>query len=159
MSTHSHAMAVPRAPLIGAALLVGATLLAVAAIRLSGMDIASRSEAVVVAERELRFEDRPDGSVLVLDAKLSDPGAAPLRVIDPGSHGFLRGALRALVRSRRLAGLGPETPFRLSAHADGRLTLDDPATGERVDLESFGPVNAAAFAQLLPAPRPAAAPR
>ena len=33
----------------------------------------------------------------------------------------------------------------------GSLTLVDPATSERVDLESFGPTNAAVFAQLLAA--------
>jgi len=76
-----------------------------------------------------------------------------------GSGGFLRGALRALVRHRRLAGLGAEAPFLLVAHADGRLTLEDPATRHRVDLESFGPTNSAVFAQLLATPRPAAAPR
>ncbi len=156
MAAHSHHIAVPRIPLLGALLLIGLTLLTVAGVRLSGTDISNRSAADVIAERSLRFEDRADGAVLVLDANAATPGAAPLRVIDAGSHGFLRGALRALVRSRRLAGLGPETPFRLVAHSDGRLTLEDPATRERVDLESFGPVNAAAFAQLLPAPRPAA---
>ena len=45
----------------------------------------------------------------------------------------------------------------LTARADGRLTLVDPATSERVDLESFGPTNAAVFAQLLAAPQPLAA--
>ena len=29
------------------------------------------------------------------------------------------------------------------------LTLDDPATGERVDLDSFGPTNVAEFARFL----------
>ena len=38
------------------------------------------------------------------------------------------------------------------AVADGRLTLVDPGTGRRVDLESFGPTNSAVFAQLLPTP-------
>lgn len=149
MSTHSHHIAVPRGPLIGAAVLVGLTMAAVATLRISGTDLGSRSAAPVVAERELRFEDEPDGSVRVLDAR-ADAAAAPLRIIEAGSNGFLRGALRALVRTRKLAGLGPQTPFRLVAHADGRLTLEDPATHERVDLESFGPMHAAAFAQLLP---------
>ena len=71
-----------------------------------------------------------------------------------GEQGFLRGALRALARERRVRGLGSEQPFQLIARTDGRLTLADPATGQRIDLESFGPVNAGAFAVLLgPAPR------
>ena len=56
-----------------------------------------------------------------------------------------------LARERRSAASGPEPPFELIARADGRLTLADPATGERVDLESFGPTNAGVFARLLTA--------
>jgi putative photosynthetic complex assembly protein len=155
-STHSDEIHVPRGPLLGIALLIGLTILAVATMRLSGVEVSSRSQAAVVAERTLRFEDGPDGSVRVLDVR---PGAGAgetatvLQVIEPGNGGFLRGALRALVRERRGAGLGQETPFRLVAHADGRLTLEDPATSRRVDLESFGPTNAAAFAQLLARPQ------
>jgi putative photosynthetic complex assembly protein len=156
-STHSHAMNVPRGPLVAAGLLIAATIVAVGAIRLSGLDLSTRSQAPVVAERDLRFDDMADGSVRVRDAR--QPDAAPLRVIDAGSGGFLRGALRALVRSRRLAGLGDETPFRLVAHADGRLTLHDPATGQRVDLESFGPAQSADFAAMLPPVRAAVANR
>jgi len=120
------------------------------------VDVSTRSQAAVVAQRALHFEDQADGSVRVLDAR---PGQAPqlLQVIDAGAGGFLRGALRALVRQRRAAGLGAEAPFVLTARADGRLTLVDPATNERVDLESFGPTNAAVFAKLLAAPQPLAA--
>jgi len=32
------------------------------------------------------------------------------------------------------------------------LTLVDPGTGRRVDLESFGPTNAAVFARLMQIP-------
>ncbi len=147
-------MPVPRGPLLGAALLIGIALLAVATIRLTGVDVSTRSQAAVVAQRALHFEDAADGSIRVFDATAPRAaGAQPLRVIDAGSGGFLRGALRALVRQRRSAGIGAETPFQLTAHADGRLTLLDPATAERVDLESFGPSNSALFAQLLGAAR------
>jgi hypothetical protein len=44
--------------------------------------------------------------------------------------------------------LGPEAPFELVGHVDGRVTLRDTATGERINLESFGPTNAAIFSQL-----------
>ena len=37
----------------------------------------------------------------------------------------------------------------LIGRADGRLTLADPATGARIDLEAFGPTNAGVFARLL----------
>ena len=147
---HSHHMPVPRGPLLAAAALVLATLVGVATIRATGTDVSTRSQAAVVAQRALQFEDQADGSVRVLEAL---PGQAPrlLQVVDPGAGGFLRGAMRALVRQRRAAGVGAEAPFVLTARADGRLTLSDPATTERVDLESFGPTNAAVFAQLLAA--------
>jgi putative photosynthetic complex assembly protein len=141
-------------------LLIGITLVAVATIRLSGVQITTRSQAAVVAERALRFDDAADGSIRVIDVRdaAADPTAV-LQVIAPGSGGFLRGTLRALVRERRSAGLGAETPFRLVAHTDGRLTLEDPATAQRVDLESFGPTNSAVFAQLLAGPQRLAAQR
>jgi putative photosynthetic complex assembly protein len=153
---HSHDMALPRVPLLGMAFLVLATLLVVAVVRLSGLDISSASATPVKAERLLHFDDRADGAIIV---RLARPAAGEdevLRVVEPGSQGFLRGTLRALVRERRLAGIGAQLPFHLAAHADGRLTLTDTATQRRVDLESFGPTNAAAFAQLLPGPRAAA---
>ena len=147
-SLHDHHMPVPRGPLLAAAALVLATVVGVATIRATGVDVSTRSQAAVVAQRALHFEDRPDGSVQVLEA-VPGQAARPLQVIDPGAGGFLRGALRALVRQRRAAGVGAEAPFVLTARADGRLTLVDPATTERVDLESFGPTNAAVFAGLL----------
>ena len=67
-----------------------------------------------------------------------------------GEQGFLRGTLRAVVRERKLRGLVSDAPLHLIARADGRLTLTDPATGSRIDLESFGPTNAAVFARWLP---------
>jgi putative photosynthetic complex assembly protein len=157
MSIHAHTLSIPRGPLLAAALMIGGSLLAVTAIRVSGVDISTRSQAAVVSERSLRFEDQPDGSIRVLEV-VDGAGSATtvLRVVEPGHDGFLRGALRALVRQRRSAGIGDQVPFRLVAHADGRLTLDDPATAQRVDLESFGPTNSAVFAQLLR--RPGAAP-
>jgi len=44
--------------------------------------------------------------------------------------------------------LAQSCPFELSAYVDGKLVLRDPATGERIHLESFGAGNAAVFAQL-----------
>lgn len=139
----------PRGPLllIGAVLL--AVLIGVAGVRLSGVDIRN-PDAEPVASRSLRFEDRPDGSVAVLDAQ------SGLQIDSiQGEAGFLRGALRAMARERRKQGLGAGPAFELIARADGRLTLTDPATGERIDLESFGPTNAGNFARLLTAtPQP-----
>lgn len=64
--------------------------------------------------------------------------------------GFVRGTLRALARERRQEQQGQETPFRVALWADGQVTLDDRATGRRVDLTAFGIHNAKLFAGLLP---------
>jgi len=94
-------------------------------------------------QRLLRFEDRPGGDIAVIDASNQQEVA-----LLQGEHGFARGALRTLARERLRRELGPQTPFELSAYVDGKLVLRDPATGERIHLESFGAGNAAVFAQL-----------
>lgn len=147
-ATHHHPAEVPRGVGLAIGLLLVFTLLAVAAVRWSGVEI-RQPDAPAVAERSLRFEDRADGSVAVIDHAT---GEQVQRV--EGEAGFLRGALRALTRERHARGIGPAAPFVLSARADGRLTLSDPQTGARLDLESFGPANAGVFARLLtPPPR------
>jgi putative photosynthetic complex assembly protein len=143
-----HHDTVPRGPLMAIGALVLATLAGVSAIRLSGVDIHAPDAAAVVT-RELRFEDRPDGSIAVIDAREQ-------RLVSSitGESGFVRGTLRGLARERRRSGIGAEQPFELIGRADGRLTLHDPATGRVVDLESFGPVNAGEFVRLLDAGKP-----
>lgn len=128
-----------------AALLVG-TLAAVGVARWTGVGPDSASQAPVIAERRLRFADRPDGRVIAIDA--ADPHTEWVAAA-AGEGGFLRGTLRALARERRALGIGAEAPMRLVARADGRISLEDTATARRIDLESFGPTNAAVFARLL----------
>ena len=50
---------------------------------------------------------------------------------------------------RKRQGIGAEPVFLLQTTADGRLTLEDSATGQRIDLKAFGPTNAGAFARLM----------
>ena len=138
----------PRLPLAAMGALVLVTLIGVAVVRLSGVSASQQADAPTTAERTLRFQDRSDGGIAVLDAR----SGAVLEVVAPGTNGFLRSAMRGLVRERKRQGQGPEMPFQLLGRADGRLTLQDPGTGRRIDLESFGPSNAAAFARLLPGP-------
>jgi len=142
-ATHAAEAGFPRAPLIAAAAMVLAVLIAVAVVRLSGVSIHAPDAAAAVT-RELRFEDRPDGSIAVIDAR----GGQLVESIT-GEAGFVRGTLRGLARERRRQGIGAEQGFLLIGRADGRLTLQDPATGRHVDLESFGPANASQFARLL----------
>ena len=101
-------------------------------------------DAKLVAERDLRFVDRDDGAVIVY-AGTTDQQVA----VFEGQQGFLRGTMRGFVRTRHLDGIGAAPAFRLSRWSDGRLTLDDPTTGQHVELLAFGPTNAAVFAPLL----------
>ncbi len=138
----------PRGALIAAGLLVLGSLASVAAVRVTGEGMVTTPAATVIAERELRFADRADGGVEVMDAS----SGQRLEVLKAGTEGFIRATLRSLVRERKRQSIGPQMPFRLSSGEGGRLTLSDPATGRRVDLEAFGQTNAAAFARLLGPP-------
>lgn len=101
-------------------------------------------DASVIAKKTLFFRDLPDGSVGVISA--SD-GKMIAQV--EGQAGFVRGILRALARERRIQEITSDNAFELMSRSDGRLTLVDLATGNRIDLESFGRDNAAQFAAFL----------
>lgn len=147
MHDHAHDK-LPSGLLLALAGFALATLLLAGTARLTGWGTAHQDDAPTVAARELRFEDRADGGIAIVDAR----DGRTIAGAEPGTNGFLRSAVRGLVRERKRQGVGADAPFRLSARADGRLTLEDPATGRRIDLESFGATNAAVFARLLPTP-------
>jgi putative photosynthetic complex assembly protein len=104
-------------------------------------------EAAARQERRLHFRDGPGGSILVVDAV----SGRTVEQLD-GELGFVRGALRALVRERRRAGFDAAQPFALREGADGRIWLADPPSGARLALDAFGADNAARFAAWLPRP-------
>lgn len=141
---HAHdAPLVPPAALaiVGSLLLL--TVLIVAGVRWSGLQI-RHPDAPSVQVTALRFLDLPDGSIDVRD------GHTGLRIaVVEGEAGFLRGALRVLSHDRLRRGIGNEAPFELHRRQDGRLTLIDPQTSMRLDLESFGPQHAGSFARLI----------
>lgn len=134
----------PQPIVLGAIAMVGLSIVAAAAGRLNPHSTVPPGP--VAAARDLRFEDGTDGSVIVRMAG----GDQPIEVLH-GEQGFLRGTLRGLARTRKAEGIGSGAPFRLTAWADGRLTLDDPATTRHVELSAFGPMNTTVFARLLTA--------
>ena len=136
----------PRGALIGAACLVGFSFTAALGARVTGIGRATVPGSEIVEAQDLRFEDRADGAVVVRAA-----AGDVVEVIAPGQGAFVRGTVRGLVRERRREKIGAEPPFRLSRLADGRLALDDTATGRRIELNAFGPSNRAAFASLMDA--------
>jgi putative photosynthetic complex assembly protein len=136
----------PYGVLMGAALLVGFSLLAVGTARLLHVRSAVAELAVPVRVMHLSFVDRSDGGIEVDDA---DHAFATIHIVPPGTNGFMRGVLRGLARARRNEHVGAAPPFTLTRWADGQMTLQDPQTGQRVSLEVFGPANSRPFAQLL----------
>jgi putative photosynthetic complex assembly protein len=137
---------VPRSFLIAAGGLVVMTLLLVTAARVTGSLDSQVGVKTAVAEEFLRFEDQPNGAVAIYSAR----NGQLIETMEPGTNGFVRGTLRALVRERRLNNVADKTPFRLVLGADGSFVLHDPATNRRLDLRAFGPANVQAFASLLP---------
>jgi putative photosynthetic complex assembly protein len=146
----------PRPPLLGriaSPLAVGGAMIAATlagVLAAGGLDQRQdRPGGGAVASRDLRFEDRADGGVGIVDAR----AGATIAAIAPGEGGFVRATLRGLARERRREELGREIPFRLTVWGDGRLTLEDPATGRFVDLGAFGQTQAETFARLITAGR------
>ena len=119
-----------------------ALLVAVSLARWSGFDPRT-PDAAVQWQRDLQFKDVVGGDIVVVD-HLTGQAVAQFS----GEQGFLRSTLRALARERHRENMSSDAPFLLIGRTDGRMTLQDPSTGQRIDLESFGPSNAAVFASL-----------
>jgi len=128
-----------------------AMLVAVGLARWSGLDPRT-PDAPVQWQRYLQFRDVAGGDIAVLDHRSGQQVAS-----FTGEQGFLRITLRALARERHRESLSGDAPFLLIGRTDGLLTLQYPSTGQRIDLESFGPSNAAVFARLRLAGTEAAA--
>lgn len=137
--------ALPRGMLVALGSLVLCTLVGVSFVRFTGIGVVHVPQAEAVSVREFLFEDLASGGIRVKDARTG----RVVHEVAPETNGFLRGTMRGLARERYRRGIGPEIAFRMIGRADGKLTLEDPATGRTVDLGSFGPTNAAAFAGLM----------
>jgi putative photosynthetic complex assembly protein len=142
---HVHNETLPRGALLGLGGLVLFTVLLVAGARLAGFEPGAGERAPVTMSRELGFEDLAGGRVRIYDWQ----SGTLILTLEPGTENFIRGVMRGLARERRSAMAGIETPFLLSQHSDGALTIEDQATGRVIELGAFGPTNSAAFARLL----------
>jgi putative photosynthetic complex assembly protein len=98
-----------------------------------------------IASVMLNFGDAPDGAVLVRNAVTG----ALIETVPPRGGGFLRSTMRVMATEREADHFGAAKPFELAAMAGNRLSLTDTATGQVLELEAFGPSNAAEFAKIL----------
>jgi putative photosynthetic complex assembly protein len=128
--------------ILGAALAV--SLAAVAWARYTGLN-PREPDAATVVERRLAFVEEQQAIVV------RDVGSGQTLATLQGEQGFVRGVLRSFARERKRRSLPLDTPLNLLARADGRLTLQDPSTTHRIDLEAFGADNVAVFARWVPA--------
>jgi putative photosynthetic complex assembly protein len=139
----------PRAALIAAAAVLSLSIAFAAAARWTGFGSQSFGTPVSSAKpslsEDLRFSDNANGSVSVRDGQTN----ALVATLAPGTEGFVRDVMRGLARERRMRGIGPAKPFRLTQWTTGQVYLEDLATGRRIDLQAFGPTNRAAFLRLL----------
>jgi putative photosynthetic complex assembly protein len=147
---HHHEIHVPREALIAAALVILITLTTVAVFRIGGLEPAAQITDTdrYVAAYQLKFEDGSNGSVMVHEVTSS--GLERLvHEVPSGEGGFIRGVLRSLARARNAQGISRDLPFVLKQQASGTLLLEDPETGQRIDLQAFGTTNIDSFRAIL----------
>ena len=151
MREHAHDdnIVIPRAILLGALAVVLFSLVAVFVGTATRQGLVLTPEARAVEERLLRFETMPDGRLVI-----GDPVSGQMvALLSVGQDGFIKGVLRGLTRGRAVSRLDEGTDvantFLLTRWDDGRISLADPVSGQRFDLNSFGKDNVRAFAQLL----------
>lgn len=70
-------------------------------------------------------------------------------LLDLPTGGFLAAVRQGLDRERLKHRIAENPPVTLARHANGRLSLIDPATGWRMELAAFGDANAAAWNPLF----------
>ena len=143
-----HETSIPGPVLAGAAALIAFAFTASWVSVQTGVGATRLSDANVLQSRDLLFKDGPNGSVLVVDAG----SGGIVETIESGHGGFERGVLRSLARERRTHALETDTPFRLVRRADGSLSIEDPTTGRRVELDAFGTTNVKSFSRLVDTP-------
>ena len=135
----------PKGIILSAVALAFFAVAAVAFSRASDVGAVHMAPVKPVAVLALKFIDRDDGSVGVIDA--ADDKI--IFVVAPGIGGFIRGTMRGLIQERKRSGIDDVTPFTLTRWADGTVSLEDTAIHRTVNLDAFGPTNAGDFAQFF----------
>jgi putative photosynthetic complex assembly protein len=150
MTDHAEAFRpIPRAILLAAGGLAFGVIVVAAMARTTDVGVSRVAYSAPAEQRQVRFADRPDGSIAVSDAS----SGRMVAVLEPGTHGFVRIMMRSLAKQRQDVGAGAEAAFQLTRWDDGRLSIHDPVTGQHRDLSGFGKTNVNDFAKLLLAGR------
>jgi putative photosynthetic complex assembly protein len=158
--SHSHDPRVPKAALIGAVALMISSIVVAGYARWEKLNTPeapaltkSAFDAATSASRLIRFVDLPDGGMQVIDASTGALLLALPAQIDGPNGGFVRGLRRVLAREHLVHEVRVEPTYRLTRWRDGRLTLQDGATGQSIELSAFGHDNRLSFERLLAVPQ------
>ncbi len=101
--------------------------------------------APVVAEISIRFEAQRDGSMLIRMV----PEDRVIEHLPIDGSGFMRGIHRSLNRDRAMRQLDRDAPYALVRRANGRHAVIDPLSGEKIELDGFGPSHSLHVSQLV----------
>lgn len=134
---------IPKKLVIAVAALAISALSIVSFAVLRGMPPAGQpAPAEVLAFRSVVLES--DGVGL----RAFDPDGTVIADRDNGA--FVSVVIQGLERARRVSRVSGNPPVTVSRLANGRIVLDDPASGWSVELTSFGMGNAAYWNWILP---------
>lgn len=98
----------------------------------------------IVDTRDIVLQSDTSGRAFVRDVD-----GTVLVDLGPGEGGFLHTMWRAVQRERVRYRVAQGGPVTVNLHADNRLRLYDPSTGQTIDLNAFGSKNVGAFRALL----------
>lgn len=134
---------IPKGLLIAMFLLAMSSLAIVSYAALTGRpQVGQPADAAILSERTVILEGRGAKAVTV-----RDENGAVLADLDHG--GFVTVIQNGLARARTIKRVDQNSPVRLIAYANGRLTILDPETGWTAELGAFGSDNKAAFERLM----------
>ncbi len=136
---------IPRFILRAAGALILFAFLSVMIGRATNTGLVLTPEATAVETRALHFANAPTGEMAITD----DVSGQLVALLSANGDGFIRGVLRGLARGRAVTRTTGGDVYVLTRYDDGRLSIADPVSGARFDLNSFGPDNLEAFARLL----------
>lgn len=148
---------VPKAALWAAAAIMLATVLGATAARYGEVGAVRVAEPAPSVTRMVSFHADPGGALEVRAAPAaadasdgaSSEGFDMVARFAPGEAGFVHGVLRAMRRDRGPQGVAETAPYALVMERNGRLILEDPSTGRRLELRGFGADHYATFRGFL----------
>lgn len=137
---------IPKPLVLMAASLALITVIAVGVAQLAGLSTDQRpADAEILLSQDISFIALPGSQISVTN---SDTGEQ-LTLLRAGTDGLLRSAVRGLEGSRVSGGLDVAAPYQLQLFEGDGVYLSDALTGRSIRLESFGPIETGATADLL----------